>query len=81
MLQLDGSLEGVTPLTQSEDDATPEDEDQAVGDKLLDDDLELGLDQDLALEQQNHQQHQEQEQQQEQEQEIQKDYSINQDVE
>ena len=81
MLQLDGCLEGVTPLTQTQDDATPEDEDQAVGDKLLDDDLELGLDQDLALEQQNHQQHQEQEEQQEQEQEIQKDYYINHDVE
>ena len=78
LLQLDGLVEGVTPLTQ--DDATPEDDHHPDGEKLLADDLELGLDQDLQLQQQEEQQQQEQDQQQEQQQE-QHNYYINHDVE
>ena len=81
LLQLDGCLEGVTPLSQAQDDTTPED--QPEGEKLLSDALALGLDQDLELQQQEQQQQQEQHQQQEQQQEQQnqQDYYINHDVE
>ena len=78
LLQLDGLVEGVTPLTQ--DDATPEDDHHPDGEKLLADDLELGVDQDLESQQQEEQQQQEQHQQEEQQQE-QHIYNINHDVE
>ena len=83
LLQLDGLVEGVTPLTQAQDNATPDVEHQPEGEKLLADDLALGLDQDLELQQQEQQQQQEQHQQQEQQQEQQnqQDYYINHDVE
>ena len=87
LLQLDGCLDGVTPLTQAQDDAPPQDQDQPEDEKLLAsdvaEDLALGLDQDLDLQQQEQQQQQEQHQQQEQQQEQQnqQDYYINDDVE
>ena len=80
LLQLDGLVEGVTPLTQAQDDATPEDDHHPDGEKLLADDLELGLDQDLESQQQEEQQQEEQHQQEEQQQE-QHNYYINHDVE
>ena len=80
MLQLDGLVEGVTPLTQARDNAMPDVEHQPEGEKLLADDLELGLDQDLESQQQEEQQQQEQHQQEEQQQE-QHNYYINHDVE
>ena len=91
LLQLDGCLEGVTPLTQdpAQDEAPTQDQDQPEDEKLLAsdvaEDLSLGLDQDLDLQhqqeqQQQEEQHQQQEQQQ-QEQENQQDFSINDDVE
>ena len=80
LLQLDGLVEGVTPLTQ--DDATNEDNHHP--EKLLVDDqvdLELGADQDL-MESQQQEEHQQQEQhQQEEQQQEQHIYNINHDVE
>ena len=78
LLQLDGLVEGVNPLTQN--DATPEDDHHPDGEKLLADDLELGADQDLESQHQEEQQQQEQHQQEEQQQE-QHIYNINHDVE